>query len=235
MRGWGDDGWWIGGPQRSFRRMNPLKCVAEWSPFDRTVIHLQVNNGKGRGTPIYLPNRPKGGGRRRGGGKQKSIHPNRNTETPQFFFPFLFFFSLDEFSRRNSSRNEPSIDTLFYCLTFVKSLYRLVIIKLFLMKFSFGLDFHNCLKCSQQQWRERERETSLRPFIQTYISITGKEGVVIFGRGGEKVPIMDGSGGEFAWLVANVYNNLWRSFRAIAPAPKKKKKIGFESDGTPFH
>lgn len=130
------------------------------------------------------------------GGKQKSIHPNRNTETPQFFFPFLFFFSLDEFSRRNSSRNEPSIDTLFYCLTFVKSLYRLVIIKLFLMKFSFGLDFHNCLKCSQQQWRERERETSLRPFIQTYISITGKEGLVIFGRGGEKVPIMDRSGGS---------------------------------------
>lgn len=50
IRGWTS----IAGPQRSFRPMNPLKCVAEWSPFDRTVIHLQVNNGKGRGTSIYL-------------------------------------------------------------------------------------------------------------------------------------------------------------------------------------
>lgn len=163
MRGWGDDGWWIGGPQRSFRRMNPLKCVAEWSPFDRTVIHLQVNNGKGRGTPIYLPNRPKGGGRRRGGGEAEEHPPEQKyrNSTIFFSFPFLFYFSL-EFSRRNSSRNEPSIDTLFYCLTFVKSLYRLVIIKLFLMKFSFRLDFDNCLKCSQQ-WRERERETFSPP------------------------------------------------------------------------
>lgn len=49
------DGFGIAGPQRSFRPMNPAECVPEWSPFDRTVIHLQVNNGKGRGTPIYLP------------------------------------------------------------------------------------------------------------------------------------------------------------------------------------
>lgn len=131
------------------------------------------------------------------GGKQKSIHPNRNTETPQFFFPFLsFFIFLSNFHEEIRRETNHLSIPLFYCLTFVKSLYRLVIIKLFLMKFSFGLDFHNCLKCSQQQWRERERETSLRPFIQTYISITGKEGLVIFGRGGEKVPIMDRSGGS---------------------------------------
>lgn len=164
MRGWGDDGWWIGGPQRSFRRMNPLKCVAEWSPFDRTVIHLQVNNGKGRGTPIYLPNRQRVGEEGGEGGKQKSIHPNRNTETPQFFFPFLsFFIFLSNFHEEIRRETNHLSIPLFYCLTFVKSLYRLVIIKLFLMEFSFRLDFHNCLKCSQQQWRERERETFSPP------------------------------------------------------------------------
>lgn len=52
-------GWW--GRIRNCRTSKVVspdesaECVPEWSPFDRTVIHLQVNNGKGRGIPIYLP------------------------------------------------------------------------------------------------------------------------------------------------------------------------------------
>lgn len=133
------------------------------------------------------------------GGEGGSRRASTRTEIPKlhnfFFLSFFSFLSTNFHEEIRRETNHLSIP-LFYCLTFVKSLYRLVIIKLFLMEFSFRLDFHNCLKCSQQQWRERERETSLRPFIQTYISITGKEGLVIFGRGGEKVPIMDRSGGS---------------------------------------